>query len=106
MRYFPRLDKVQKDIVARLEERGYSVLSIASVGSGAPDIVVGWLDKGRRYCVLIELKTPKHKTKPATLEAQQRFAKRWKGPLYTCNSLPACLAALQDATKRKPIAWP
>ncbi len=104
MRRYPRLDKVQTGIVEGLRARGYTVLSLASIGGGAPDILVGWhagehlqLDVPRPLptMCLFELKTPKKATKPVTKEKQDRFRAAWRGPLYQAKSLEECLAALQ-----------
>ena len=54
MRRRPRLDATQHAIVEALQTAGYSVVSIASLGGGAPDLLVGG---GRRWMLLFECKT-------------------------------------------------
>jgi len=50
-----RVDNNHADIVAALRQIGCSVQSLASVGAGCPDLLVGY--RGRN--VLLEVKAPK-----------------------------------------------
>lgn len=52
MRRAPRLDANQPEIVRALRAAGCSVQSLAALGDGVPDLLVGWL--GRNY--LLEVK--------------------------------------------------
>lgn len=55
MRMRARTDANHQEIVSQLRQCGYSVQSLASIGSGCPDIVVG--AHGRNY--LFEIKDGK-----------------------------------------------
>jgi len=65
MRLAARVDENQKCIVSGLRQSGASVLSLAAVGKGCPDLLV--LRSGRLY--LLEIKNPE---KPPS---QQRLTK-------------------------------
>jgi hypothetical protein len=71
MRHKPRLDSTQRAIVEALRTAGCSVQSLASVGGGCPDLLVGVL--GATY--LLECKT-----KGEDLRDRQRaWAGMWRG---------------------------
>ena len=71
MRRFAKVDKNQRAIVAALRKAGCSVQSLASVGAGCPDILVGH----RRRNTLLEIKTPTGETN----ELQREWAQAWDG---------------------------
>lgn len=75
MTYARRRDTTHSPIVSQLRELGYSVLDLAGVGSGCPDLHVG------RYGIsmLVECKTPKNERNTPTAVAQATFAKAWQG---------------------------
>lgn len=76
MRRAAKTDQNQDQIVTALRAAGASVQSLAALGSGAPDLLVG-------YCAddwLMEVKHPERtacRRKPNTL--QQEWHKRWRG---------------------------
>ncbi len=81
-----RIDKNQTEIVAGLRKAGYSVLSLASLAKGCPDILVG-----KRSCnVLLEIKYGKGKLN----KGQREFRDAWKGPRYTIRSLDDALLVM------------
>ncbi len=72
MRLRARVDRNQTEIVAALREAGFSVLSLAQLGKGVPDLL---LSKGE-VTFLAEVKTSeKEKLTPD----QIRFHGNWKG---------------------------
>jgi hypothetical protein len=66
-----RVDLDQKAVIARLEERGFSVLNLSAVGWGCPDLLVG--KNGQNF--LLEIKSENGTLTPAQIE----FHKNWLG---------------------------
>lgn len=76
-----RVDSNHGDIVEALEGIGASVTSLADLGEGVPDLLVGW---GRRNR-LMEIKDGKKApSKRKARDTQEDFASRWNGE-------PVCL---------------
>ena len=74
MRYKPRLDSNQKEVVEVLRKAGFRVLSLAALGGGAPDLLVAHNHK----MVLVEVKDGKKKPSARKLTlAQEDFHKEW-----------------------------
>ena len=97
MRRFGRTDATQRAIVAYLRTHGATVLSLANVGSGCPDLLVGY--KG--VTVLLECKSPgagRSAREVATAATQSAWRARWRGGLVAVVSTPEdALEALQRA---------
>lgn len=71
MRRAARIDNVHTEIVDALRKMGASVQSLAGIGHGCPDLLVGY--QGRDYVIEV-------KTKKGTLtEAELEWATAWKG---------------------------
>jgi hypothetical protein len=78
-----RVDRNQKEIMAWLKNHGYSVQSLAQIGKGCPDLLVGKF--GQNY--LIEVKDgAKTKSAQRLTKAQGKFHSEWKGTIevITC----------------------
>lgn len=72
-----KVDANQAEIVAALEAAGASVLSLAALGNGAPDLLAGWAGA---EMVLLEVKHParaKGRREPNALQTKWHGA--WKG---------------------------
>lgn len=93
MRYrTTRRDANHKAIVDALIGAGCSVLDLAAVGGGAPDLLVGF--RGRNK--LVEVKNPANKrrsgsTNPTTGLKQAKFRAAWKGETATVDSVEAAV---------------
>ena len=87
---YKRTDANQAAIVSELREIGASVLILASVGSGCPDLLVGW--KGNNY--LFELKNLAGRGNRLT-PAETIFLTGWKGQAAIVCNLAAILAILE-----------
>ena len=71
-----RVDGNQKSIVGALRDEGASVQSLASVGDGCPDLVVGLAGK----TFLIEIKNGEKSPSHRMLTADQvQWVERWNG---------------------------
>lgn len=78
MRRSAKIDGNQPRAVELLEARGWSVKSLAAVGDGCPDLLVGAMGLN----ILIEMKMPKGKLRPK----QELFKARWKGQYAKAES--------------------
>jgi Holliday junction resolvase len=73
MRYNPRVDRNQSEIIQALRSvHGISVFSLAGVGKGCPDLLVG--ANGKTY--LVEVKDGQ---KAKLTSHQEQFIKEWNG---------------------------
>lgn len=79
MTYLRRVDRNHATIVRELQQRGMSVVSLARMGAGVPDLLVGWRGIDR----LVEVKAPKARPRGRSMRAtdarQQDFAMTWNG---------------------------
>jgi hypothetical protein len=90
MRHHPRLDNNHQAIVATLRELGYSVQSLASVGGGCPDIVVGW--SGRNW--LFEIKPVGSPSRKRLTDAEEGWHFNWRGQVHIISSAEEALAII------------
>lgn len=93
MRKRAKLDVNHLEIVATLRKCGATVVSLASVGSGVPDLLVGY---SGQTC-LMEIKDgDKPPSQQKLSEDQLRFHAEWRGgPLVVVNSVDAALRILK-----------
>lgn len=80
MRHRGRTDANQKAVVAALRAAGCSVLSLANIGSNAPDLLVGF--RGVTY--LLEVKNPEvvktyNAKKREAMKSQALWHQSWQG---------------------------
>lgn len=73
MRRRARLDANHEEIVKVIREMGASVESLARLGDGFPDLLVGISD---RVMILVEIKSERGGLTPK----QAEWCDRWKGP--------------------------
>lgn len=90
MRRAAKVDENHAEIVRALRKAGCSVLSLAAIGRGAPDLLLG--HKGRN--VLVEVKRPKGKLN----DQQQAFRDAWQGDLCVVRSVDEALLVLGIAS--------
>lgn len=83
MRRHPRLDSNHRAIVEGLRKLGYSVQSLAMVGAGCPDIVVG--AHGRNW--LFEIKPPGPPSRQGLTSAEQGWHYVWHGQVHVVSSV-------------------
>lgn len=82
-RYLQRIDANQNEIVEALRKAGASVYSLASVGHGVPDLLVGF--RGQTF--LLEVKTRKGRL----THAQKQFHATWDGHIAVVRSVEDAL---------------
>lgn len=81
MRKRAKVDETHSEIVAAFRQAGWLVLSLASLGNGAPDLLVA--DRGcPEDLYLVEVKGAKGKVRAS----QGEFAKRWQ--VHVIRSVP------------------
>jgi len=86
-----RIDANQPEIVDTLRALGASVQSLASVGDGCPDLVVGW--RGRN--VLLEIKDGAKAPSRRRLTAdERRWHASWSGEVVIVATVEQATAAV------------
>ena len=86
MRRHSRIDAWHREAVDYLRSMGASVQSLADIGKGCPDLLIGW--RGRNY--LIEIKDgrkPPSQRKLTDLEVT--WHKQWYGQIHVIETLSA-----------------
>ncbi len=82
-RHRPRLDANQREVVETLRAFGCSVQSLASVGKGCPDLLVGY----RGLNILLEVKDGTKKPSARVLtEDEARWHTAWGGRVHVVYS--------------------
>ena len=71
MRHKASLDANHTEIVAGLRHIGATVVDLAKVGKGCPDLLVGW--RGKTYLMEIKTKTGHMRA------TQEQFFRSWTG---------------------------
>ena len=82
-------DANQREIQRALEQRGACVVSLAGVGDGCPDLVVGF--GNRNY--LLECKNPDGRGLKLTA-AQENFHAEWRGQLAIVSDVAGAIAVV------------
>lgn len=88
MRNRARLDDNQGRIVKQLRLIGVSVQSMASIGKGCPDLLLGF--KGKNY--LVELKDgAKFESQKRLTPDEQQWFDKWRGQVIKCENIDEIL---------------
>lgn len=96
MRRAAKVDDAQEVIVRALRAVGATVQSLAQIGAGCPDLLVGY----RRQSFLLEVKSPEQVPSKRRLTAHEaRWHVIWRG-------LPVCVVETPDAALRAIGALP
>jgi Holliday junction resolvase len=89
-----RIDQNQVAIVNGLRQAGCSVLSLAAIGGGCPDLLCG----RQGVNLLIEVKNGRKSPSARALTAEQlEFLDSWRGTAVVVNSLEEALAMMKVA---------
>ena len=93
MRRAAKVDANQAEIVQALRQIGAVVQSLAAVGNGCPDLLVGY----RNRLFLLELKDG---NKPPSAQAltphQVEWHRVWQGRVVVVNSVESAIAAINN----------
>ena len=87
MRRNARTDQNHQEIVAAFRKLGASVLSLANLGRGVPDLLVAWCG----VTMLVEVKAPKGKE----TEDQLRFFEGWQGQIFIVRDTEGVLTVVR-----------
>ena len=88
MRKFAKVDANQKQIVSQLRRIGASVQSLATIGSGCPDLLIGF--QGKNY--LVELKDgSKTKSQKKLTPDEEIWIATWRGQVIRCENIDEIL---------------
>ena len=91
MRRAAKIDDNQREIVSALRRVGCSVQSLAGVGKGVPDLVVGFRDRN----FLLEIKDgSKSPSKRKLTPDEQNFHKMWKGDILVVENVDEAMRAV------------
>ena len=86
-----KVDGNHAAIVSALRSAGYSVQSLAEVGDGCPDILVGV----ERTNVLMEIKDPSQSATDRRLNGRQkRWHAEWQGTAHLVETVDQALAVV------------
>ena len=88
MRRAGKVDANHSEIVSALRQLGCSVQSLASVGGGCPDMVVGW--RGRN--ILLEVKTETGRQ----IHAQAKWFAMWHGQVAIVQSAEDAISVVRE----------
>ncbi len=96
MRTRAKVDGNQAEIVGYIRARGWSVQSLAPVGKGCPDLLIGrsWLH------AILEVKMPKEELN----EVQREWHRTWTGRCYIVHTLKDVEFALTELEAFKSAA--
>lgn len=95
MRHHPRLDGNQVRIVEQLRAIGCTVLSLASIGKGCPDLLVARNNKN----ILMEIKdSARPPGKQKLTDDEVSFAARWAAPVFVVYNVQEAIDVMKGAT--------
>lgn len=92
-----RVDHNQADIVRALRAVGATVQSLAAIGQGCPDLLVGVVDRdtGERRNVLLEVKNPNvPKSDQVLTPAEEQWEENWEGQYTVVRTVDEALRAV------------
>jgi hypothetical protein len=91
MKRYGKVDDNQVSIVRGLRKAGASVLSLASVGGGCPDLLVYRRSTGLLYMLEVKDGDNKYPSQTKLTPHQVKFHKDW--PVHVVNNLDEALEA-------------
>jgi hypothetical protein len=87
-----KLDANHAEIVRALRQAGASVLSLANMGCGCPDLLVG--KDGKNW--IMEIKDPMRKPSERRLtEAENEFHAAWRGQICVVETIDEALETIR-----------
>lgn len=94
MRRAAKIDANQTEIVKALRSAGCSVLSLAAVGNGCPDLLVS-RPYYPHHLYLLEVKDGAKPPSARKLTPdQERFHREWKGPIHVVTTVEEAMDAV------------
>lgn len=93
MRRAAKVDANQAEIVQALRQIGATVQSLAAVGNGCPDLLVGY----RNRLFLLEIKDGNKPPSAQKLTPDQvEWHRVWQGHVVVVNSVDSAIAAINN----------
>jgi len=93
MRLRAKVDGNQPEIVRALREAGASVQTIARMGHGVPDLLVGW--RGKNF--LFEVKDPSKRLSDRKLtDDEKAWHYTWNGQVAVIESIEAAFEVMES----------
>jgi hypothetical protein len=97
-RQHAKVDANQAELVRQLRQLGCSVQSLADIGHGCPDLLVGF--RCRNY--LFEIKNPKQCASARELTDDEcRWHRVWNGQAATVQTVDDCMKFMEE--KKEPM---
>jgi hypothetical protein len=97
LRRAAKIDDNQVEIVAALRKIGCSVVSLAAVGSGCPDLLIGY----RAMNFLVEVKDGnKSPSRRQLTEDQKVFHREWNGQIRVVESVEEAVKLVTESYVR------
>jgi Holliday junction resolvase len=96
MRRASKVDANHGQIVEALRSAGASVTSLAAVGSGVPDLLVGYAGMWLLFEVKDGTKSPSRRR--LTPDQEEWIKASRGGPVWLITSIPEALEALEQST--------
>lgn len=95
MRRAAKVDANQADIVLRLRQIGATVQSLAAVGNGCPDLLVGY--RGRNLALEVKDGAKVPSARQLT-PAEAAWHKAWRGQVHVVKTFQEALAVVCGQT--------
>lgn len=92
---FKKIDNNQTSIVKELRRFGASVQSIASVGRGAPDLLVGY--RAKNYLFEVKRRDGSPSQKQLTAD-ELKWQEKWRGQCYVIDTAEQALRVIGAVT--------
>jgi Holliday junction resolvase len=90
-----KVDANQSEIVRALRECGATVLSLAAMGKGCPDLLVG----RNSVNLLMEIKDPSQKPSQRKLtDDEKEFHAAWRGNVFVIETVEEAIITLETYT--------
>lgn len=98
MRRAAKIDANQPEIVEALRAIGCSVQSMAAIGCGCPDILVGVKAARGPICLVMEIKDgSKPPSRQQLTQDERDWFDNWRGQKIVVRSVDEALAAVREA---------
>ena len=87
-----RIDRNQPAIVRDLRKIGASVQSLAAIGKGCPDLLVGWRGKNFTFEIKDSMQPP---SKRRLTPDEKQWAQLWSGQVHVIHSAQEAIAIME-----------
>jgi len=92
MRLRAKVDSNHREIVSALRDAGASVQSLAQIGRGVPDLLVGW--RGKNFCFEVKDKSKKPSERELTTD-EKAWHYAWTGQVCVIETVEDAFKVLE-----------